>query len=378
MEDMEKATKKNWVIALIIGIIIGSIIGGIFGTYLVFQNPTIFPWAKVHTTDEQQIEYVLSSNDAPSIENAIVNVVNAVSPSVARIVSTKEVVDFFFLQTEQQQGLGSGVIIDPDGLILTNYHVIEDADKIEVTLSSGKTCKGVVIGSDPISDVALVQIDEKNLPAAKLGDSTKLKVGQYVVAIGNPYGLDHTVTTGVISALERNINIGNKTMYGIIQTDAAINPGNSGGPLVNLEGEVVGINTMIYSQAQGLGFAVSADTCKKVVDSIKKTGKMEWPYIGIELATMTEELAGKVNLEYVPGIVVIRVMPGSPAENAGIEQGDIIISIDGVSVDTSDEFLKIVRSHKVGDSIMLEVKRKNINEMIKLKITLGVQPASAG
>ncbi len=374
---MEEATKRNWVVALIIGLVIGSIVGGIFGTYLVFRNPSIFPWAQVSTTTEQRTEYVLSSNEAPSIENAIVNVVNVVSQSVVRIVSTKEVINFFFLQTEPQQGLGSGVIINPDGLILTNYHVIEDADKIEVTLSSGKTCKGVVIGTDPISDVALVQIDEKNLPAAKLGDSAKLKVGQYVVAIGNPYGLDHTVTTGVISALERNINIGNKTMYGIIQTDAAINPGNSGGPLVNLEGEIVGINTMIYSQAQGLGFAVSADTCKKVIDSIKKTGKMEWPYIGIELTTMTEELADKVNLEYVPGIAVIRVMPGSPAENAGIEQGDIIVSIDGVSVDMSDEFLKIVRSHKAGDSIMLEAKRKNISEMIELKITLGVQPPSA-
>lgn len=373
---MEETTRRNWVVALIIGLIIGSIVGGIFGTYLVFRNPAIFPWAQVDTTNKQ-IEYVLSSNEAPSIENAVVNVVNVVSPSVVRIVSTKEVIDFFFLQTVPQQGLGSGVIIESDGLILTNYHVIEDADKIEVTLSSGKTYKGTVVGTDPISDIALVQIDEKNLPAAKLGDSAKLKVGQFVVAIGNPYGLDHTVTTGVISAIERNINIGNKTMYGIIQTDAAINPGNSGGPLVNLEGEVVGINTMIYSQAQGLGFAVSADTCAKVIDNIKKTGKMEWPYIGIEITTMTEELASEVNLEYVPGIAVIRVMPGSPAENAGITQGDIIVSIDGISVDTVDGFLKIVRSRNAGDSIMLEVKRKNISEMIKLKITLGVQPSSA-
>jgi len=373
---MEETTRKNWVVALIIGLIIGSIVGGIFGTYLVFRNPAIFPWAQVDTTNKQ-IEYVLSSNEAPAIENAIVNVVNVVSPSVVRIVSTKEVIDFFFLQTVPQQGLGSGVIIESDGLILTNYHVIEDADKIEVTLSSGKTYKGTVVGTDPISDIALVQIDEKNLPAAKLGDSAKLKVGQFVVAIGNPYGLDHTVTTGVISAIERNINIGNKTMYGIIQTDAAINPGNSGGPLVNLEGEVVGINTMIYSQAQGLGFAVSADTCAKVIDNIKKTGKMEWPYIGVEITTMTEELASKVNLEYVPGIAVINVMPGSPAENAGITQGDIIVSIDGISVDTVDGFLKIVRSRNAGDSIMLEVKRKNISEVIKLELTLGVQPPFA-
>ncbi|MEA3312854.1 MAG: trypsin-like peptidase domain-containing protein [Caldisericota bacterium] len=374
---MEEMRRRNWVIALIIGIIIGSIVGGIFGTYLVFQNPTIFPWAQVSTTNDQQKEYILSSNEAPSIENAIVNVVTVVSPSVVRIVSTKEVIDFFFLQTTPQQGLGSGVIIESDGLILTNYHVIEDADKIEVTLSSGKIYKGTVIGADPISDVALVQIDEKNLPTAKLSDSAKLKVGQFVVAIGNPYGLDHTVTTGVISALERNINIGRQTMYGIIQTDAAINPGNSGGPLVNLEGEVVGINTLIYSQAQGLGFAVSTDTCKKVIDNIKKTGKMEWPYIGIELTTMTEELANNANLKYAPGIVVIRVMPGSPAENAGIKQGDIIVSIDGVSVDTTDEFLKIVRSRNAGDSIMLEVKRKNISEVIKLELTLSVQPPFA-
>ncbi|MCD6426951.1 MAG: trypsin-like peptidase domain-containing protein, partial [Caldisericaceae bacterium] len=231
---MEETKGRSWLVALIVGIIIGGILGGIFGTYIVFQNPKMFPWAnKVATAPTQNnntqnppININPGNIAQPAIETAVENVFQEVSPAVVRIVSTKEVLDFFFLQVVPQQGLGSGVIIRPDGLILTNNHVIEDANKIQVTLSNGKTYKGKVVGADPISDVALVRIDAKNLPYVQLGDSSKLKVGQFVVAIGNPYGLDHTVTVGVVSALERNINVGDRTMHGVIQTDTAINPGN--------------------------------------------------------------------------------------------------------------------------------------------------------
>jgi serine protease Do len=377
---MEETNHRSWVIGIIVGIIIGGIIGGIFGTYLVFQNPKLFPWAqKVATVQEptkpaNNNSTVPVSTVQPSIENAVENVVQEVSPAVVRIVSTKEVLDYFFLQVVPQQGLGSGVIIRPDGLILTNNHVIEDASKIEVTLSDGKTYKGKVVGADPISDVALVKINATNLPYVELGDSSKLKVGQFVVAIGNPYGLDHTVTVGVVSALERNINVGNKTMHGVIQTDAAINPGNSGGPLVSLDGKVVGINTMIYQNAQGLGFAVSSNTCKKVINSILKNGKVEWPFLGVEVTTMTQEIADQLHMKYVPGVLVAKVMKGSAAEKAGIKQGDIITSIEGTPVKTSDQLIDIIRSHNVGDHIIVEVVRKGLKETLRLEVVLQAQP----
>ena len=375
-QTAQQTRGKSWAVALIVGIIIGGIVGGIFGTYLVFKSPKLFPWAKVSTTINQSnpTTHYINNSNAPSIENAVENVVNEVSPSVVRIVSTRQVIDFFSLQTVPQEGLGSGIIIKPDGLILTNNHVIEDADKIKVTLSNGKTYKGKVVGKDPISDVALVKIDAKDLPTAKLGDSSKLHVGQFVVAIGNPYGLDHTVTVGVVSALERNINVGNKTMHGVIQTDAAINPGNSGGPLVNLDGEVVGINTMIYSNAQGLGFAVSSNTCKKVIDSIQKTGKAEWPYMGVEITTMTQEIADQLKIKYTPGVIVMQVIKDSSAEKAGIKQKDIITAIDGKPIKTSDELINIVRSHKVGDHIVVEIARAGIKQHLRLEVVLQAQP----
>ena len=373
---MNETRSRSWFVALIVGIIIGGILGGIFGTYLVFQSPKMFPWVnKVATAPANQpsqnpVTPIVQSD----IENSVESVVEKTSPAVVRIVSTKEVLDFFFPQVVPQQGLGSGVIIRPDGLILTNNHVIEDANKIQVTLSNGKTYKGKVVGADPISDVALVKIDAKNLPYMKLGDSSKLKVGQFVVAIGNPYGLDHTVTVGVVSALERNVNIGNKTMHGIIQTDAAINPGNSGGPLVSLNGEIVGINTMIYQNAQGLGFAVSSNTCKKVIDSILKNGKVEWPFLGVEVTTMTQEVADQLKIKYTPGVFVVNVLEGSAAYKAGIKKGDIITSIDGKPVKTSDELINITRSHNVGDHVIVEIMRKGLSQSLRLEVTLQAQP----
>ncbi len=380
---MEETKGRSWLVVLIVGIIIGGILGGIFGTYIVFRNPKMFPWAnKVATAPAQNnntqnppININPGNIAQPAIETAVENVVQEVSPAVVRIVSTKEVLDFFFLQVVPQQGLGSGVIIRPDGLILTNNHVIEDANKIQVTLSNGKTYKGKVVGADPISDVALVRIDAKNLPYVQLGDSSKLKVGQFVVAIGNPYGLDHTVTVGVVSALERNINVGDRTMHGVIQTDTAINPGNSGGPLVSLDGKVIGINTMIYQNAQGLGFAVSSNTCKKVIDQILKNGKVQWPYLGVEITTMTPEIADQLHMKYTPGVLVAKVLENSAAEKAGIKQGDIIVSVDGKSVQTSDQLINIIRSHSVGDHIIVEVKRKGLPETLRLEVVLEAQPS---
>jgi serine protease Do len=372
MEEFEHHERKGWIVYLIVGIIIGSILGGIFGTFIVFKNPTIFPWIQSQTpqtqigTNQTQVQVPTNLID---IQNQVEEVANKVSPAVVRIVSTTQVISPFFLQVIPQEGLGSGVIIREDGLILTNNHVIADATKIEVTLSNGKTYKGEVLGADPISDLALVKINATNLPTASLGDSSKVKVGEFVVAIGNPYGLDHTVTFGVISAVERNIDTGNNTMYGVIQTDAAINPGNSGGPLVNLKGEVIGINTMIYQNAQGLGFAVSSNTAKKVIDSILKTGKVRWPYLGIQVTTMTQEIANSYNIAYTEGAFVVDVVVGSPAYMGGIRKYDVITAVNGKAIKTADDLISTIRNYSPNDRVTITVSRNG--KMMDLQVVLG-------
>jgi len=373
MEDFERHERKSWIVILIVGIIIGSIIGGIFGTFIVFKNPTIFPWVlnQAQTTTQNGQNTVSVPTNLVDIQTQVEEVADKVSPAVVRIISTTEVISPFFLQAIPQQGLGSGVIIRSDGLILTNNHVIADATKIEVTLSNGKTYKGSVIGTDPTSDLALVKINATNLPTATLGDSQKAKVGEFVIAIGNPYGLDHTVTFGVISALERNIDTGDSTMYGVIQTDAAINPGNSGGPLVNLKGEVIGINTMIYQNAQGLGFAVSSNTAKKVIDSILQTGSVKWPYLGVQVTTMTEEIANSYNIPYVAGAFVANVVPGSPAYRAGIKKYDVITAINGKTITTADELVATIRNMSPNDKVTLTISRNG--KTIETTAILGSQ-----
>ncbi|MGC8575216.1 MAG: S1C family serine protease [Caldisericum sp.] len=372
MEEFEHHERKGWIVYLVVGIIIGSILGGIFGTFIVFKNPTIFPWILSQTpqtqigTNQTQVQVPTNLID---IQNQVEEVANKVSPAVVRIVSTTQVISPFFLQVIPQEGLGSGVIIREDGLILTNNHVIADATKIEVTLSNGKTYKGEVLGADPISDLALVKINATNLPTASLGDSSKVKVGEFVVAIGNPYGLDHTVTFGVISAVERNIDTDNNTMYGVIQTDAAINPGNSGGPLVNLKGEVIGINTMIYQNAQGLGFAVSSNTAKKVIDSILKTGKVRWPYLGIQVTTMTQEIANSYNIAYTEGAFVVDVVVGSPAYMGGIRKYDVITAVNGKAIKTADDLISTIRNYSPNDRVTITVSRNG--KMMDLQVVLG-------
>ncbi|MGB9855350.1 MAG: S1C family serine protease [Caldisericum exile] len=372
MEEFEHHERKGWIVYLVVGIIIGSILGGIFGTFIVFKNPTIFPWILSQTpqtqigTNQTQVQVPTNLID---IQNQVEEVANKVSPAVVRIVSTTQVISPFFLQVIPQEGLGSGVIIREDGLILTNNHVIADATKIEVTLSNGKTYKGEVLGADPISDLALVKINATNLPTAPLGDSSKVKVGEFVVAIGNPYGLDHTVTFGVISAVERNIDTGTNTMYGVIQTDAAINPGNSGGPLVNLKGEVIGINTMIYQNAQGLGFAVSSNTAKKVIDSILKTGKVRWPYLGIQVTTMTQEIANSYNIAYTEGAFVVDVVVGSPAYMGGIRKYDVITAVNGKAIKTADDLISTIRNYSPNDRVTITVSRNG--KMMDLQVVLG-------
>ncbi|MFA4953708.1 MAG: trypsin-like peptidase domain-containing protein [Patescibacteria group bacterium] len=343
---------------LIIGLLLGSVLGGILGNYVVMSNPGTFPWARTVST-----AYPGTTGSGTTIvtteEQAVENAVKVASPAVVQINITSVSQNPFGFSSGQQDGLGSGFIITSDGYVLTNNHVVENATKITVMLKDGREFRGQVVGTDATSDVAVVKISGTNLPTVQLGDSSMLTVGQKVIAIGNPYGLSQTVTTGVISALERNVQVSQtETLVGVVQTDAAINPGNSGGPLVDLSGRVVGINTMIYQNAQGLGFSVSVNTARKVYDAIIKDGKVTWPALGIQGATLTTSIADQYILKVSQGVYIVQITSGSGAQAAGLKAGDVITAIDDKPMTTIDGVLGYIRSRNVGDTVQVVADRK--------------------
>ena len=227
------------------------------------------------------------------------------------------------------RGVGSGVIIDARGFVLTNNHVIERADEIELALADGRTFKGVVIGRDPKTDLAVVKVEtEQDLPVVRLGDSDTVQVGHWAVAIGNPFGLGQSLTVGVISGVGRG-ELGLSTFEDYIQTDASINPGNSGGPLVNIRGEVIGINTAINPIGRGIGFAIPINMAKEVVQQLVENGRVVRGYLGVVIQTLSAELAGKFDLAEYGGVFVGDILRGSPAEQAGIKRGDVILDFAG-------------------------------------------------
>jgi Do/DeqQ family serine protease len=269
---------------------------------------------------------------------------------------------FFGPQGERQQkrkSLGSGVLVDKKGHILTNHHVILRASEIHVTLVSGKEYKGELVGSDPGSDLAVVKIAiEEEIEPAGLSTSSDLLIGETVIAIGNPFGLSHTVTTGVISALNRSIQSGDQVFKDFIQTDASINPGNSGGPLLNILGEVIGINTAIYSQAEGIGFAIPADRARRVVEDLITFGEVQAAWFGLEVQVLDEKIAKYLGYEEAQGVLVTEVSPGSPADKAGIEVQDILVQADQTELASPEVLADLLRRMSVNDDIEFRVFRK--------------------
>ncbi len=283
----------------------------------------------------------------------------------------------------RQMGLGSGVIIDAEGYILTNEHVISGADKITVTLSDGREFKGEVKGSDPRSDLAVVKIDARELPVAQLGDSEGLKIGQWVVAIGNPFGFamqnpEPTVTAGVISALHRSLGrtiAQDKDYNDLIQTDAAINPGNSGGPLVNLKGEIIGINVAIFSTSggyQGIGFAIPVNNAKRIISRLREGKKIAYGWLGVTIQNLNQELIDYFKLSGKTGVLVAHVLKGSPAEKGGIKEGDVITEIDGKTINTVRDLLNNVGKIEVGNKIKLFVTRDGKKQLLEMAV--GARP----
>lgn len=303
------------------------------------------------------------------LQNTIIEASSKVAPAVVNITTVRVGADFFF-NPVPQRGLGSGVIFDQkNGYILTNEHVIHQVKEIKVLLPDGRESEGKLIGSDPTMDLAVVKIKGENLPVAKLGDSDEVKVGEFCIAIGNPFGLQNTVTFGIVSALNRPIR---PDLEDLIQTDAAINPGNSGGPLINFKGEVIGINTAIIPYAQGIGFAIPINAAKEIIDELIKYGKVIRPWLGISYLPITPQVVSRFNLPVKSGLYVASVISGSPADKVGLKAKDIIRKFDGQEIKTSRDLKAFISKKKVGDEVSLTILRNKETKIIR--VTLGERP----
>ncbi len=275
---------------------------------------------------------------------------------------------------QPQAGLGSGVIISPEGYILTNNHVIEGADEIEVQLADSRSARAKVIGTDPESDLAILRIDLDRLPVITLGNSDSLQVGDVVLAIGNPFGVGQTVTSGIVSALGRN-QLGINTFENFIQTDAAINPGNSGGALVDVNGQLMGINTAIYSRSggsMGIGFAIPVSTAKLVLESIVRDGVVRRGWIGVEPADLSPELTETFGVKARRGVLITGVLQNGPAAQAGIRPGDVIVDVAGKDIGNVQELLSSVAALKPGEPADFKVQRRD--QSIEVRVTPGLRP----
>jgi len=360
----------------------------VMAVLLIATGPASILWAETNSALKQ-------------IDDTYAQIAQKVTPTVVNISSTGK--DFRFSQHEEQNpslkqfpfrehfgddfykhfreapeeksgpahvAMGSGVIVSPEGTILTNAHVVKNMDQITVTLTDKRTFKAKVVGIDPESDVAVIKIEAKNLPTATLGNSDKLRVGEPVLAVGNPFGLSGTVTSGIVSAKGRS-GVGIIGYENFIQTDAAINPGNSGGPLVNMNGEVIGLNTAIASRSggyQGVGFAIPSNSVQLVMDQLVKEGKVHRGLLGINIQDMNEALAKSFGRKDLSGALVSQVVPGSPAEKAGIKSGDIVLSFNGQAISGAAELKNLVGNQKPGDSAKLTIWRKNQTQNITVAV----------
>ncbi|MEA5602335.1 HhoA/HhoB/HtrA family serine endopeptidase [Nostoc sp. UHCC 0252] len=328
--------------------------------------------------------------------NFVVEVVEKVEPAVVQINTSRTIRsavpqlpdtlnDPFFrrffgdtVPTQPQErvvrGVGSGFIIDPNGRILTNAHVVNNADTVTVSFSDGRTVEGKVLGQDTVSDVAVVQIPGNNLPAVEIANPDSVKPGQWAVAIGNPLGLQQTVTVGVISAINRSLNLSTRPSS-YIQTDAAINPGNSGGPLLNARGQVIGVNTAIIQGAQGIGFAIPIDTAQRIAQQLITQGKVEYPYLGLQMVTLTPQVKQRINnypnsnvrIIADQGILVVRVVPNSPAARIGLRPGDVILRINNQPVTTSEDVQQILEKNGLNNNLQIQVLRNTQNLVFTVK-----------
>lgn len=382
MGQQDGSAKTNRALILLIFVLL--VAGTLYILYMnkmLPQNQVTAPPAEETPAQVQTI--VIGPSDIPDM-------VEKVSPAVVKIQTVftgtyyyDDYYNFFFGPNYQapgqqyyEEGQGSGFITSYEGkaYVVTNQHVIDGADEIEVFVASQEEpIKATVIGEDYESDLAVMKLEtEAGLSGLEMGDSDSIKVGEWVIAIGNPYGLEHTVTVGVISAKGRPMEIEGRIYRNLIQTDAAINPGNSGGPLLNTAGQVIGINTMINAEGQGLGFAIPINYVQEVLDDLIDDGKVVRPYIGVYMHSLDEQTAARLNVE-ARGVMVHSVIEASPAAKAGLMAGDIILKADGQDVNAAEELQTLVKEKRVGDGMELEIWRGGATQTIR--VVLEEKPA---
>ncbi len=372
-----------YILLLILAFIFGSV-GGVFGIAFLSANPSAREVLGLGGKDGISIPTTTTDKVVLEESSAIIDAVKKVSPAVVSIKTQQNVQNLFgFIQTVE--GGGTGFILTEDGLIATNKHVVEDDNaKYTVFTSDGKSYPAEIKAKDPANDFAVVKIDAKGLPTVEIGDSDKIEVGQWVIAIGNALAeFQNTVTVGVVSAKERKVTAGSQgvgrseDLEGLIQTDAAINRGNSGGPLVNLRGQVVGINTAVAGDAQNIGFAIPINAEKGAIDSVRRVGKITRAVLGVRFVQITKELARANNLSVDHGALVIRgetpadvaVLPGGPADKAGIEENDILLEINGEPIDEDHSLPARLRQYKPGDEIEIKYLRKGEEKKTKVRLS---------
>jgi S1-C subfamily serine protease len=372
---------------------------GFWGSRYAKQPTAVEPSQVYPTTIPTQANFTNNSDNHKNI-NFIAAAVQRVSPAVVRIDAARQIssnlpdnlnhplLKRFFgnsndnnsLESSPDQverGTGSGFIIGSDGRLITNAHVVDGAETVQVTLKDGTTYEGKVLGIDSFTDVAVVKIAAKNLPIVSFGKGEKLTPGEWAIAIGNPLGLDNTVTVGIISALGRSssqVGVPDKRVR-FIQTDAAINPGNSGGPLLNSQGEVIGINTAIRADAQGLGFAIPIETAQRIADQLFAKGQVDHPYLGIHMVNLDPEAKQQINasqefefkITQDEGVLVVRVLPNSPAAKSGLQPGDIISQVGDRAVSTSVQVQEQVDLSEIGSELEVEVLRNGTSKIFKVK-----------
>jgi S1-C subfamily serine protease len=365
---------------------LAAVLAGAFFYFTTWRSGRMHPANWISQPNQPEIIEAAGGETLDPEEQNNILVYRKNIPSVVNITSKAVTFDFFY-GLVPQEGQGSGFVIDKEGHVLTNYHVIADARQVEVTMHNRKKYRATVIGTDPAHDLAVIKIEAPNLTPAVLGDSRNLQVGQKVYAIGNPFGLAGTMTRGIVSSIRPVKEPNGATIDEAIQTDAAINPGNSGGPLMNWHGEVIGINTMILSsvgQNAGIGFAIPINTAKAVLNDLVTLGRVRRPALGVQTIPIGPELAEQMGLPVDFGLLVIKVTPGGAAEHAGLRGGteraylgntpimlggDLIVAIDGENVQDQQDLAQMMNAHRAGDTVKVTIYRGK--QKMDLSVTLG-------
>jgi len=365
----KSALKFGWA-SLVAAAAIGCLIGAALSTLVIGRGGAVLA------------RTVYARDIAPESERAFIAAIGKVGPAVVNIDTVfrpqqPEVPEFlkpFFGEPFPRKGQASGVVIDARGYVLTNNHVVQDARSVKVTLADGRSFDATVVGSDPLTDIGVVRIHGDNLPVAELGTSAEVPVGGWVLAIGNPFGYENTVTVGVLSARNRQLRAPNRVgLENLLQTDAAINPGNSGGALVDINGKVIGIPTAIIPYAQGIGFAIAAETASKVAEQLIATGHVSHPWLGIYYVPISEEVQKQLKLPDRKGILVVRVEPGGPADQAAIKPRDVILRLGTREVTKQEDVSEVVRQSKIGEKLPATIRREG--RELQLTVTIGERPA---